>query len=128
MGNGSLTVSNIASIEEENAIEIKFGNKNLDKAVPFLCFSRETEQDTMIEIQGTSTVENTSLISAITIVSTVVEDYTDYQDHILSNEASEKISEKISFKSEQLGRFTQKTVKRKAPVVNSSESVGTEKL
>ena len=55
----------------------------------------------MKEVQGASTVENTSLKSARTTLSTVVNDYADYQDHILSNEASEKISEKTSLKRKQ---------------------------
>ena len=45
-------------------------------------------------VQGSTTVENTSLKSARTILSTVVNDYTGYQDLLSSNEASEKISEK----------------------------------
>ena len=59
VGNGSLTESIIASIEEENALNPKLDNKKSDKAVPFLCFSTETGQDTMKELQGASTAENT---------------------------------------------------------------------
>ena len=106
--NGSLTESIIASIEEENALSPKLDNKKSDKAVPFSCFSTGTGQDTMKEAQGASTVENTSFKSARTILSTVVNDYTDYQNHILSNEASEKISEKTFLKSEQPASSTKK--------------------
>ena len=60
------------------------------KIFPFSCFSLETGQDTMKEVQGASTDENTSFKSAITIFSAVVNDYTDYHDHVLSTEASEK--------------------------------------
>ena len=125
--NGSLTESIIASIEEENALEPKLDNKKTDKAVPFSCFSTETGQDTMKVVQGATTVESTSLKSARTILSTVVNDYTDYQDLISSNEASEKISEKTSLKREQPEYCTQKAVKRRAPVVNNLECVGCEK-
>ena len=93
--NGQLTESIMASIEEVNALEPKLDNKKIDKAVPFSCFSTETGQDTMKVVQGATTVENTSLKSARTILSTVVNGYTDYQDLISSNEASEKISEKL---------------------------------
>ena len=124
--NGSLTESIIASIEEENALNPKLDNKKSDKAVPFSCFSTGTGQDTMKEAQGASTVENTSIKSARTILSTVVKDYTDYQDHILSNDASEKISEKTSIKSEQPASCTKKTVKRRAPAVNNPEREGSE--
>ena len=62
--NGSLTESIIASIEEENVLKPKLDNKKFDKAVPFSCFSTETGQDTMKEVQGASTVENTSFKSA----------------------------------------------------------------
>ena len=106
--NGSLTESIIASIEEENALNPKLDNKKFDTAVFFSCFSTETGQG-----QGSSTVENTSFKSARTILSTVVNDYTDYHDHILSNEASEKLSEKNSLKSEQPASCTKKTVKRR---------------
>ena len=99
--NDTLTESIIASIEEENALNPKLDNKKSGRAVSFLCFSTETGQDTMREVQGASTVENTSTKSARTILSTVVNDYTDYQDLILPNEAIEKISEKTSLKSEQ---------------------------
>ena len=118
--NGSLTESIFASIEE-NVLNSKLNNKKFDKAVPFSCFSTETGQDTMKEVQGTSTVENTSFKSARTILSTVVKDYTDYQYHILSNDASEKISEKTSIKSEQPASCTKKTVRRSAPAVNNPE-------
>ena len=118
---GSLTESIIASIEEEKALNPKLDNKKSDKAVPFSCFSTETGQDTIKEVQGASTVENTSFKSARTILSTVVNDYTDFQDHILSNKASEKISEKTSIKSEQPASCTKKTVKRRVPAVNNPE-------
>ena len=49
--NGSLTESIIASIEEENALGLKFDNKKFDKSVPFSCFSTKTEQETMKEVQ-----------------------------------------------------------------------------
>ena len=78
----------------------------------------------MKEVQGASIVENTSIKSARTILSTVLNDYTDYQDHILSNEASKKISEQISLKSELPASCTQKTVKRRTPAVNNPERVG----
>ena len=120
----SLTESNIASIEEESALKPKLVIKKSDKAVPFSCFSTETEQDTMKEVQGASTVENISFKSVRTILSTVVKDYKVYQDHILSNEASEKISEKTSLKSEQPASCTKKTVSRRAPAVNNPERVG----
>ena len=88
-------MSIIASIEEENALYPKLDNKKSDTAVFFSCFSTETGQDTMKDVQGASTVENTSLKSAITILGTVVNDCTDYQDHILSNEAIEKYLKKL---------------------------------
>ena len=94
-----MTESFIASIEEENALDPKLDNKKSDKVVPFLCFSTKAGQDTMKKVQGASTVENTSFKSARTILSTVLNDYTDYQDHILSNEASEKIFGKTPLKS-----------------------------
>ena len=81
--NGSLTESIIASIEEENALDPKLDNKKSDKAVPFSCLSTDTGQDTMKEVQGASIVENTSIKSARTIHSTVLNDYTDYQDHFI---------------------------------------------
>ena len=119
--NGSLTGSIIAIIEEENALDPKLDNKKSDQAVPFACFSTDTGQDAMKEVQGASSVENTSMKSARTILSSILNDYTDYQDHILSNEASEKISEKTSLKYEQPASCTQKTVKRRAPTVNNPE-------
>ena len=121
--NGSLTESIIASIEEENALNPKL-NKKSDKAVPFSCFSTKTGQDTIKEVQGASTVEKMSFKSTKTILSTVVNNYADYQDHILSNVASEKKSEKTSVKSEQPASCTKKTVKRRAPAVNNPEGVG----
>ena len=78
-------------------------------------------------VQGATTVENTSLKSARTILSTVVNDYTDYEDLISSNEASEKISEKTSLKCEQPEYCTQTAVKRRAPALNNLECVGCEK-
>ena len=125
--NGSLTESIIASIEEENAIELKFGSKNCDKAVPFLYFPTETGQDTMKEVQGASTVENTSLKSAKTILSKVVDECGDNQDQIFSHDAIEAISEKTSLKCEQSAYCTQKTVKRRAPDVNNPEREGSRK-
>ena len=77
----------------------------------------------MKEVQGVSIVENTSIKSARTILSTVLNDYTDYHDHILSNKASEKISQ-ASLKSELPASCTQKTVKRRTPAVNNPERVG----
>ena len=78
----------------------------------------------MNEVQGASIVENNLIKSARTILSTVLNDYTDYHDHILSNEASEKIPEKTSLKSEQPASCRQKTVKRRAPAVSNPERVG----
>ena len=121
--NGSLTGSIIAIIEEENALDPKLDNKKSDQAVHFACFSTDTGQDALKEVQGASSVGNTSIKSARTILSTVLNDYTDYQDHILSNEASEKISEKTLLKSEQPASCTQKFVKRRAPAVNNPERV-----
>ena len=54
--NESLTEVIIASIEEETALDLNFSNKKFDKAVPFSCFSTETGQDTMKEVQGPLTV------------------------------------------------------------------------
>ena len=119
--NGSLTESIIASIEEENAIELKFSSKNCDKAVPFLYFSKETGQDTTKEVQRAYTVENTSLNSAETILSKVLDECADNQDHIFSYDAIEAISEKTSLKCEQPAYCTQKAVKRRAPDVNNPE-------
>ena len=82
MGGGSLTESIISSVEEEYALDPNFGNKKLDRAVTFLCFPTETGQDTLKEVQGASTVENTSLKFARTILKTVFNEYADYQDHI----------------------------------------------
>ncbi|XP_075253306.1 uncharacterized protein LOC142345105 [Convolutriloba macropyga] len=59
--NGSLTGSIIAIIEEENALDPKLDNKKSDQAVPFACFSTDTGQDAMKEVQGASSVENTSI-------------------------------------------------------------------
>ena len=78
----------------------------------------------MKKVQEASTVEKNSLKSARTILSTVVNDYTDYHDLILSNEAREKISEKTSLKREQSEYCTQKAVKRRAPAVNNLKKVG----
>ena len=114
-----MTESIIASIEEENAIELKFSSKNCDKAVPFLYISTETGQDTTKEVQGASTVENTSLNSAETILSKVLDECADNQDHIFSHDAIEAISEKTSLKCEQPAYCTQNTVKRRAPDVNN---------
>ena len=92
--NGSLTESIISSIEEENPIDLNFGSKNCDKVASLSYFSTETGQDTMKEVQGASTVENTSLKSAKTILSKVVDEGADNQDHIFSHDAIEAISEK----------------------------------
>ena len=117
--------SNFACIGEENAVDPKFGNKKIDKAVPFSCSSTETGQDTMKEQQGASTVENGSLKSAKTILSTVVNEFVDYQDHIFYNlEASKNILEHTFLKSEQPAYCQQKTLKRRVPAVNIYESVG----
>ena len=78
----------------------------------------------MKEVQGASTAENISMNSARTTLSTVVNDYTAYQDLILSNEASGKISEKTSLKCEQPEYCTQKAVKRSAPAVINLECEG----
>ena len=116
----------IASIEEENTLDLKFDNKTFDKAVHFSCFSTETGQETVKKQQGTSTVENTSLKSAKTILSTVVNEYEDYQDHIFSNEEKETIHEKTSPKSEHPAYCTQKTVKR-THAANNPETEGSKK-
>ena len=105
--NGSLTESIIASIEEENALGLKFDNKKVDKSVPFSCFSTETEQETMKEVQETSTVENTSLESVKTILSKVVDECADNRDHFFPD-ATEAISAKTSLKCEQPAYCTQK--------------------
>ena len=65
--NGSLTESIVASKEEENALDLKFVSTNCDKAVTCSCFCTETGQDTMKEVQGTSTVENTSQAGRLTV-------------------------------------------------------------
>ena len=75
----------------------------------------------MKEVQGASTVENTSLKSAETILTKVLDECADNQDHIFSHDAIEAISEKTSLKCEQLAYCTQKTVKRRAPDVNNPE-------
>ena len=121
--NGSLTESIIASIEEENA----FDCRKCDKAVPFSRFSTETGQDTMNEVQGASTVDKTSLNSAETILSKVVDKCADNQDHNFSHNAIEAISEKTSLKCEQPAYRTQKTVKRRALAVNNPEREGSRK-
>ena len=123
--NGSLTESIIASIEEENALGLKFDNKKFDKSVPFSCFSTETEQETMKEVQETSTVENTVLESVRTILSEVVDECADNRDHFFPD-ATEAISEKTSLKCEQPAYCTQKTVKRRA-LVNNPEREGSRK-
>ena len=78
--NGSLTESIITIIEEENALDPKLDNKKSDHAVPFACFSTDTGQGALKELQGASSVENNSIKSARTILSTILNDYTDYQD------------------------------------------------
>ena len=125
--NGSLTESIIAGIEKKNTIGLKFDNKTFDKAVPFTCFSIETGQETMKEVQETSTVENTSLESIKSILSKVVEECADNRDHFFSRDATEAISEKTSLKCEQPAYCTQKTVKRMALVVNNPEREGSRK-
>ena len=121
--NGSLAESIIASIEEENAFEPKFGDKKFDKAVPFLCFSRKTGQDTMKEVRGASTVDKIRLKSARTNLSTVVNEYADCADHFSQMRQVKKYLKKISLKSEQPAYCTQGTVKRRALVVNNPERV-----
>ena len=59
--NVSLTESFIASREEENAIDPKFGMKKFDMTAPLSCFSTETGQDAKEEVQEASAVKNTSL-------------------------------------------------------------------
>ena len=81
----------------------------------------------MHEVQGASTLENILLMSARTMLSTAVNEYADYHDHIFSNEENEKTSEKTSLKSEQPAFCTQKTVNRRVPAVNGPESVGSKK-
>ena len=76
----------------KNALDPKFGNKKLDQAVPFACFSTETGQDTMKEVKGASIVEDNSIKPAGNIFSTLFKEYADYQDHIFPNEVSETIS------------------------------------
>ena len=125
--NGSLTESIIASIEEENALGLKFDNKKFDKSVPCSCFSTETEQETMKEVQETSTVDNTSLESVKTSLSKVVDECADNRDHFFSPDATEAISDKTSLKCEQPAYCTQKTVKRRALVVNNPEREGSRK-
>ena len=125
--NGSLRKSFIASLEEDNALEPKLGNKKIDEAVLYSCFSKETGQETIKEVQGASTVENISLKSVRNIFSTAVNECAVYQEYFFSNEASEKTFEKTSLKSEQTAYCTQKAVKRRAPAVNKSESVGSKK-
>ena len=122
-----MTESIIASIEEENALDLKLGSRNCDKAVPFSCFTTETGQDTMKEIQGEATVENTSLKSAKTLRSKLVDECADNQDHIFSHDAFEALSEKTSIKCEQPAYCTQKTVKKRAPAVNNPEREGSRK-
>ena len=70
-GSLSLTESFIASREEENAIDPKFGMKKFDKTAPLSCFSTETGQDAKKEVQGASAVKNTSLKSVGTNLSTI---------------------------------------------------------
>ena len=62
----SLTESFIASREEENAIDLKFGMKKVES-----CFSTETGQDAKEEVQEASAVKNTSLKSVGTNLSTI---------------------------------------------------------
>ena len=75
--NESLTEVIIASIEEETALDLKFGNEKIDKAVHFLCFSTESGQDTVKEAQVPLAVENTSLKSARITLSTVFNENAD---------------------------------------------------
>ena len=113
--NGSLTESFIASIEEQIALDTKFVIKKFDKAAFFSCFSPETGQDTMKEVQEAFVVENTSLMSVRTIFSTNIDRDEDYQGKIISNDASETISAKTSINCEQPAYCRQKTTRRKAP-------------
>ena len=69
--NGSLTESFLASREEENAIDPKFGMKKIDKTAPLSCFSTEIGQDAKKEVQGALAVKNTSLKSVGTNLSTI---------------------------------------------------------
>ena len=55
----------------------------------------------MKEVQGASTVEKTSLKSAKTIRSKVVDECADKQNHIFSHDEIEAISEK-TFKNHQM--------------------------
>ena len=66
--NGSLTRSIIAIIEEENTLDPKLDNKKSDQAVPFACFSTDTGQDALKEVQGASSVENTSSLPEPSLV------------------------------------------------------------
>ena len=72
---GSLTENITASIKEKNALD---PNEKFDRAVRFPCFPTETGQDTLKEVQGALTVEKTSLKSARTILSTVINEYAQY--------------------------------------------------
>ena len=65
------TESFIASREEENAIDPKFGMKKFDKTAPLSRFSTETGQDAKEEVQEASAVKNTSLKSVGTNLSTI---------------------------------------------------------
>ena len=69
----------------------------------------------MKEVHVASTVENISLKSARAILSTVVNEYSDNPDHIFSNEAGEKKSEKYSLRTER--RIAHKRVSRKGPLL-----------
>ena len=62
--------------------------------------------------------------SAKTVLSTVVNEYEDYQDHIFSNEEKETIYEKTSPKSEHPAYCTQKKVKRRTHAANNPETEG----
>ena len=98
----------------------KFGNQKFDQAVPFAFDSTETGQDTMRDVKEASIVEKMIVGN---ILSTVVNEYADYQDLFFPEEASETISEKTSLKSEQPAYCMQKTVKRRDLVVNDPGSV-----
>ena len=78
----------------------------------------------MKEVQGTSTVEYTSLKSTKTIPSSVVNENADYQVLIISNVECETTYEKNSLKSEQTAYCTQRTVKSKTHAAKNPKSEG----
>ena len=119
-----MTESFIASIGEVNAHEPNFGNKNLNKAISFLCFSTVTGFDTMKEEQRASAVGNILLRSAKTKLSISVDGDKDDHDHIFPNEASETISAETSVESEQPTYLTKQTAKRWASAGSSPKNLG----